>query len=131
MVIIICTSMKNRQYNGKQKTDKIAIVRIALNVHKMHPICQLHNGVCIVQKLVFKLSNISTVLFPPVAKTLSKCLRVWQQNGFQLWRTFTHLLSSWIISKSLPSSDTTWLPIMTCIHPAGQVLLRRNISVNS
>jgi hypothetical protein len=75
----------------------LALVRIALNVHQMHPICQLSNGVSIVQKLVFKLSNISIVLFPPVAKTLSKCLRVWQQNGFQLWRTFTHLLSSWII----------------------------------
>jgi len=27
--------------------------------------------------IVIKLSN--TMLFPPVAKTLSKCLRVWQQ----------------------------------------------------
>ena len=40
------------------------------------PKCPLNNGVSIVQKLVVKLSNTSTMLFPPVAKTLSKCLRV-------------------------------------------------------
>ena len=39
------------------------------------PKCPLHNSVSIVQKLV-KLLSILTVLFPPVAKTLSKCLRV-------------------------------------------------------
>ena len=36
----------------------------------------LNSGVSIVHKLVVKLSNTSTMLFPPVAKTLSKCLRV-------------------------------------------------------
>ena len=41
------------------------------------PKCVLNNNVSINQKLV-KLSNTSTMLFPPVAKTLSKCLRVWQ-----------------------------------------------------
>jgi len=40
------------------------------------PKCPLNNDVPIVQKLVVKLSNTSTMLFPPVAKTLSKCLRV-------------------------------------------------------
>jgi hypothetical protein len=40
------------------------------------PKCPLNNGVSIVQKLVVKLSNTSTMLFPPVAKTLLKCLRV-------------------------------------------------------
>ena len=30
----------------------------------------------IIQKLVVKLSNTSTMLYPPVTKTLSKCLRV-------------------------------------------------------
>jgi hypothetical protein len=47
----------------------------------------LNNGVSIVQKLVVKLSNTSTMLFPPVAKTLSslvKCLRVCHQV-FELW----------------------------------------------
>jgi hypothetical protein len=52
--------------------------------------CPLNNGVSIVQKLVIKLSNTSTMLFPPVAKTLSKCLRVWQvfelyQNTHEKW----------------------------------------------
>jgi hypothetical protein len=37
------------------------------------PKCPLNNGVSIVQKLVVKLSNTSTMLFPPVAITLSKC----------------------------------------------------------
>ena len=41
------------------------------------PKCLLNNGVSMVQKLV-KLSNTSTMLFPAVAKMLSKCLRVWQ-----------------------------------------------------
>jgi hypothetical protein len=38
--------------------------------------------VSIVQNLVVKLSNTSTMLFPPVAKTLSKCesLRTSQDN---------------------------------------------------
>jgi len=38
--------------------------------------CPLNNGVSIVQKLVAKLSNTSTMMCPPVAKTLLKCLRV-------------------------------------------------------
>jgi len=36
------------------------------------PRCPLNNSVSIVQKLVVKLSNTTTMLFPPAAKTLSK-----------------------------------------------------------
>ena len=39
----------------------------------------LNNDVSIVQKLVVKLTNTSTMLFSSVAKTLSKCIWVWQQ----------------------------------------------------
>jgi hypothetical protein len=35
------------------------------------PKCLLNNGVSIVHKLVVKLSNTSTMLFPPVAKMAS------------------------------------------------------------
>jgi hypothetical protein len=64
---------------GKFLLIALVIVRITLNVivrqmplnRPLPPI----NDVSIVQKLV-KLSNTSTMLFPPVAKTLSKCLRV-------------------------------------------------------
>ena len=34
----------------------------------------LNNGVSIAQKTVVKLSNTSTMVFQPIAKTLSKCL---------------------------------------------------------
>ena len=53
------------------------------------PNCPLNNGASIVQILVVKLSNTSTMLFPPVAKTLSslvKCLRVCHQV-FELFDT--------------------------------------------
>jgi hypothetical protein len=51
----------------------LVIVMITLNVIVRQML--LNNGVSIVQKLV-KLSNTLTMLFPPVAKTLSKCSRV-------------------------------------------------------
>jgi hypothetical protein len=44
----------------------IVFIDSASNVPK----CPLSNGVFIVQKLVANLSNTSTMLFPPVAKTL-------------------------------------------------------------
>ena len=53
--------------------------------------CPLNNGVSIVQKLLVKLSSASTTFSQQVEITLSKCLRVWQHNCFQLWRTFTPL----------------------------------------
>ena len=56
--------------------------------------CPLNNGVFIVQKLVVKLSNTSTMLFPPVAKTLSKCLRVWQQ----VFEQFMHCKNRVLVS---------------------------------
>ena len=40
------------------------------------PRCSLFNDVSIDQKLLVKFSNTSTMIFPPVVKTLSKCLRV-------------------------------------------------------
>ena len=65
----------------------IALVIVRDNASNA-PKCPLNNGV---QKLVVKLSNTSTMLFPPVAKTLSKCLSATSktylqaaQNGFQL-----------------------------------------------
>jgi hypothetical protein len=52
----------------------LVIVRITLNVSASNvPKCPLNNGVFIIQKLVVKLSNTSTMLFPPVANTLLKC----------------------------------------------------------
>ena len=53
----------------------LVIVRITLNESNA-PKGSLNNGVFIVQKLAIKLSNTSTVLFPPVVKTLPKCWRV-------------------------------------------------------
>jgi hypothetical protein len=48
------------------------------------PKCPLNNGVPIVQKLVVKLSNTSTMLYPPVAKTLSVYIKlVHLYNVFQ------------------------------------------------
>ena len=41
----------------------------------------LNNGVSIVQILVVKLSNTSTMLFPPVAKTLSNLVEVFENFG--------------------------------------------------
>jgi len=38
------------------------------------PKCPLNNGVFIIQKRVVKLSNTSTMLFPPITKTLSPCI---------------------------------------------------------
>ena len=54
----------------------IALVIVRINSASNAPKCPLNNGVSIVQELVVKLSNTSTMLFPPVAKTLSKCLKV-------------------------------------------------------
>ena len=56
--------------------------------------CPLNNGVFIVQNLVVKLPNTSTMLFPPVAKTLSKCLRVWQQ----VFERFMHCKNRVLVS---------------------------------
>ena len=42
------------------------------------PKCPLNNGVPIVQKLAVKLSNTSTMLYPPVAKTLSSLVEVFE-----------------------------------------------------
>ena len=53
---------------GKFLLIALVIVRITLNVIVLQ--------LAIVLKLVVKLSNISTTLFPLVAKTLSKCVRV-------------------------------------------------------
>jgi hypothetical protein len=53
----------------------LVIVRITLNESNA-PKGSLNNRVFIVQKLAIKLSNTSTVLFPPVVKTLLKCWRV-------------------------------------------------------
>ena len=60
---------------GKVLLIALVIVWITLNVI----VCQMPlnvHGVSIVQKLVAKLSNTSTRMCPPVAKTLFKCLRV-------------------------------------------------------
>jgi hypothetical protein len=59
---------------GKFLLIALVIVRITLNVIVRQ--MALNNDVSIVQKLVVKHSNTSTMLFPPVAKTLSKCLRL-------------------------------------------------------
>ena len=63
---------------GKFLLITLVIVRITLisDSASNAPKCLLNNDVSIVQKLVVKLSNTSTMLFPPVAKTLLKCLRV-------------------------------------------------------
>ena len=52
---------------GKFLLTALVIVRITLNV-----LCNIKNGVSIVQKLVVKLSNTLTMLFSPVAKTENK-----------------------------------------------------------
>jgi hypothetical protein len=52
---------------GKFLLIALVIVRITLNV-----MCDIKNGVSIVQKLVVKLSNTLTLLFSPVAKTENK-----------------------------------------------------------
>jgi hypothetical protein len=52
---------------GKFLLIALVIVRITLNV-----MCDIKNGVSIVQKLVVKLSNTLTMLFSPVAKTENK-----------------------------------------------------------
>jgi hypothetical protein len=72
------------------------------------------------------------MLFPPVAKTLSKCLRVEQQVFLKMdtllfsghlgpCDALSHLNVTLTItnaiSKNLPSSGTKWLPVMTYIHP--------------
>ena len=63
---------------GKFLLIALVIVRITLYVivHLMSLNVPLNNGMSIIQKLAVKLSNTSTMLFPPVAKTFSKCLRV-------------------------------------------------------
>ena len=61
------------QLEGKVLLIALVIVWITLNVI----VCQMPlnvQGVSIVQKLVAKLSNTSTMRCPPVAKTLFKCL---------------------------------------------------------
>jgi hypothetical protein len=62
-------------FEGKFLLISLVIVMITLNVivRQMSP---LNNGVSIVQNLVVKLSSTSTMLFPPVAKSLSKCLNL-------------------------------------------------------
>ena len=52
---------------GKFLLIALVIVRITLNV-----MCDIKNGVSIVQKLVVKLSNTLTMLFSPVARTENK-----------------------------------------------------------
>jgi hypothetical protein len=52
---------------GKFLLIALVIVRITLNV-----MCDIKNGVYIVQKLVVKLLNTLTMLFSPVAKTENK-----------------------------------------------------------
>jgi hypothetical protein len=58
--------------------DKFLLIALVIVMTTLNVIVRqmlLNNGVSIVQKLV-KLSNTLTMLFPPVAKTLSKCSRV-------------------------------------------------------
>ena len=66
---------------GKCLLIALVIVRITLNVivHQM----ALSNDVSIIPKLVVKLSSTSSILLPPVAKTLSKYLSL---------MTYIHLL---------------------------------------
>jgi hypothetical protein len=79
------------------------------NIISEHPIsasnspkCLLYNGVSIVQKLVVKLSNTSTLFSQQVEITLSKCMRV---SGN--WEEFNVILTiNNAISKNVPSSDT-------------------------
>ena len=70
---------------GKFLLTALVIVYIdcASNVLK----CPLNNGVFIVQKLVAKLSNTSTMLFPPVKKTLSNLVEVFESltTSFERW----------------------------------------------
>jgi hypothetical protein len=56
--------------------------RLVKSFRSNAPKYPLNNGVSIVQNLVVKLSNTSTMLFPSVAKTLSKCesLTISQDN---------------------------------------------------
>ena len=92
----------------------------------------LNNGVSIVQK---HRSNTSTMLFPPVAKTLLKCLRIFEQwthrcladiSGHLTHYQFKVILTiTNATSKNLPSSDTKCLPIMTDIHPPELRFLNR------
>jgi hypothetical protein len=70
----LCICLKVFTYSISYCKDNIKCDSVS-NANK----CPLNNGVFIVQNLVVKLPNTSTMLFPPVAKTLSKCLRVWQQ----------------------------------------------------
>ena len=74
---------------GKFLLISLVIVRITSNVIR-HQI-PLNNGVFIVQKLAVKLSNTSTMLFPPVAKMLLKCLTTsfWMMDT-QLFNKFFH-----------------------------------------
>ena len=55
----------------------------ALNAIK----CPLNNSVFVVQILVVKLSNTSTMLFPPVKKTLSNLVEVFESltTSFERW----------------------------------------------
>ena len=62
---------------GKFLLKALVIVMITLNSASNAPKCLLNIGVYIVQKIVVKLSNASTMLFPPVAKTLSNFLEQW------------------------------------------------------
>jgi hypothetical protein len=63
---------------GKFLLKALVIVMITLNVSASNaPKCPLTIGVYIVQKIVVKLSNTSTMLFPPVAETLSNFLEQW------------------------------------------------------
>ena len=63
---------------GKFLLIALVIVRITIYVivHLMPLNVPLNNGMSIIQKLAVKLSNTSTMLFPPVVKTFSKRLRV-------------------------------------------------------
>ena len=74
--------------------------------------CPLNNSVSIVQKLVVKLSNTSTMLFPPVA-----CYLQAAQTGFQLWRTFP-LIHVYVILlniiESVKKIVLQWLVVYLC-----------------
>ena len=99
------------------------------------PNCPLNNGASIVQILVVKLSNTSTMLFPPVAKTLSKLVEVFESLTKSFWTmdtplfsghlgtfdTLSHLMLSlqelMLYLKTYLQAAQKWLPIMTYIHP--------------
>ena len=59
---------------GKFLLIALVIVRITLNLieHQIAPKWPLNKAMSIVQKLVVKLSNTSTISYPSVAKALSK-----------------------------------------------------------